>query len=205
MKLLFLVALAAAACVGEFAPCAETELPVDSLYQLRVPLLSQRSDTVSFDLDRGHPTLVSMFYGSCPAACPMLVNSMQVYESQLDPASRGRLRVLLVSFDAERDTPPKLEEFARLHRTDPARWTFASASETDARKLAALLGLRYRQLPDGNFDHSLVITLLDPQGRVLAATATLVGDSAFLAKLQSVTAADAPASHLPSSPIGEVP
>jgi protein SCO1 len=192
MKLLLLVAIAVAGCVGEFALCAEAEPPADSLYQLRVPLLSQRADTVSFDLDRGHPTLVSMFYRSCPAACPMLITSMQVYESRLDPASRGRLRVLLVSFDAERDTPQQLETLARLHRTDPTRWTFASASETDARKIAALLGLRYRQLPDGNFDHSLLITLLDRQGRVLAATTTLVGDSAFLAKLHSATADDAP-------------
>ena len=192
MKVLFLVAIAVAACVGPFAPCAETQHPVDSLYELRVPLVSQTGETVSFDLDRGHPTLVSMFYGSCPAACPMLITSMQVYESQLDRASQARLRVLLVSFDAERDTPKQLADLARRHRADPTRWTLTSASETDARKIAALLGVRYRQLPDGNFDHSLLITLLDHQGRVLDATTTLVGDAAFLAKLRSATAHDAP-------------
>src|SRR5262249_20155321 len=149
-------------------------------------------ETVAFDLDRGHPTLVSMFYGSCPAACPMLITSVQVYESHLDPASRRRLRVLLVSFDPERDTPRQLEELAPLHRADPMRWTFASASASDARKIAALLGFRYRQLPDGNFDHSLLITLLDSQGRVQAATTKLVDDSEFLTRLHTATAFDAP-------------
>jgi len=185
------VALAAVlACAAGMALCAETDPPPDSLYHLRVALLSQTGATVGFDLNRGHPTLVSMFYGSCPAACPMLITSMQVYEAQLDDASRGRLRVLLVSFDAERDTPTQLEQLARRHRTDPKRWTLASAEEADARKIAALLGFRYRHLPDGSFDHSLLITLLDRDGRVLATTTTLVDDAAFLAQLQAATAPD---------------
>lgn len=86
----------------------------------------------------------------------------------------------------------QLERLARLHGTDPARWTFASASETDARKIAALLGFRYRKLPDGSFDHSLLITLLDGQGQVVATTTTMVGDAAFQARLQAATAVHAP-------------
>ncbi|HLY51852.1 MAG TPA: hypothetical protein VKQ31_02475, partial [Steroidobacteraceae bacterium] len=39
-----------------------------------------------------------------------------------DTASRA-LRVLLVSFDAARDTPVQLDRLARLHRTDSARWS----------------------------------------------------------------------------------
>jgi protein SCO1/2 len=171
---------------------AETDFPSDSLYHVQARLLTQSAGPVGFDVNRGHPTLVSMFYGSCPAACPMLITSMQVYESHLAPAARSRLRVLLVSFDAARDTPNQLEQLASLHRIDLTRWTLASAPERDARKIAAGLGFRYRPLPDGTFDHSLLITLLDRQGRVLAATTTLVDDSQFLAKLQDATARDGP-------------
>ena len=182
----------ALAWASTLALSSETRLPTDSLYQLQVKLLTQTGDQAGLDLHRGHPTLISMFYGSCPAACPMLITSMHVYESHLDPAARSRLRVLLVSFDAEHDTPQRLEQLLRLHNADPARWTFSSASETDARKIAALLGFRYRKLPDGGFDHSLLITLLDGEGQVVATTTTLVGDAAFQAKLQAATAVHGP-------------
>ncbi|MDR3415471.1 MAG: SCO family protein [Nevskia sp.] len=164
-------------------------IPPDSVYQLSLRLTTQAGTAAGLDLQRGHPVLLSMFYGSCPAACPMLITGIKVYESHLDEAARARLRVLMVSFDAARDTPDKLQALARLHRVDAARWTFASAGDTDARKLAALLGVRYRRQPDGNFDHSLLITLLDADGRVLATTAKIVGDDAFLDKLRGATAA----------------
>lgn len=179
------------------AVCVPAPLPADSIYQLQVPLTTQRAARSGLDLDRGHPTLISMFYGSCPAACPMLITAIQVYESQLDEPSRARLRVLMVSFDAAHDTPAHLDQVARLHRVDPGRWTFTNASETDARKIAALLGISYRRLPDGDYDHSLIITLLDPDGRILASTTTLIGDERFAAQLRSATQ---PPVHQPARP-----
>jgi protein SCO1/2 len=166
------------------------DAPPDSFYRLDVTLTTQSGAAAALDLYRGHPVLLSMFYGSCPAACPMLITGMQTYESHLEPAARQRLRALLVSFDAARDTPAQLDGLARLHRADPARWSFCSAGEADARKIAALLGISYRRRPDGSFDHSLLITLLDRQGRVLASTARIVGDAAFLERLRRATAAD---------------
>jgi len=192
MRRLFVLLAGALACGGGSALHGGTDLPSDSLYHVQTRLLTQSGKAVGFDVKRGHPTLVSMFYGSCPAACPMLITSMQVYESRLLPAARSRLRVLLVSFDAARDTPQQLEKLASLHHIDRTRWTLASASEADARKIAAGLGFSYRPLPDGTFDHSLLITLVDGQGRVVAATTTLVDDSQFLAKLQDATAKDGP-------------
>jgi len=167
--------------------CAAADLPTDSVYQLGAQLTTQTGSSAGIDLYRGHPTLISMFYGSCPAACPMLITAMQAYESHLDKKSRARLRVLMVSFDAARDTPQQLDRLARLHRTDPRRWTFASAAEPNARRIAASLGVSYRRLPSGDFEHSLLITLLDSRGRILASTTKLVGDATFQARLQSAT------------------
>jgi len=162
---------------------AAAELPGDSLYQLRAELLTQDGAHRPLSLFRGHPTLVSMFYGSCPASCPMLITSLQVYEQHLPPGARTRVRVLLVSFDPQRDTAPRLAVLAHEHRTDPARWTLAVAAADDARKIAALLGVQYRPLPDGGYDHSLLITLLDPDGRRVASTTKLVGDAQFATQL----------------------
>jgi len=181
--------------------CTAADLPTDSIYQLRAQLTTQSGSTAGLDLYRGHPTLISMFYTSCPAACPMLITAVQAYESHLDKKSRARLRVLLVSFDAARDTPEQLERLARLHRTDPARWTFASAAEPNARRIAAALGFSYRRLPDGDFEHSLLITLLDSRGRILTRTTKLVGDAQFQARLQN---ASSPGGYVPTS-LGATP
>jgi len=176
---------------------AAPEPPADSLYHLRAELLTESGARLPFDVDRGHPTLISMFYGSCPAACPMLITSLQVYERQLPPAARAHVRVLLVSLDQARDTPQRLGELAREHRADPGRWTFSSASPADARKIASLLGIQYRQLPDGGFDHSLLITLLDEEGRILTSTTRLVGDTQFEARLQAAARAARGGAKLP--------
>jgi len=180
----------AASCV--LALCAAAALPTDSLYQLRATLTTQKGTVAGFDIYQGHPTVISMFYGNCPSYCPMLITAVQVYEAHLDEASRARLRVLLVSFDAAHDTPQRLTELSGMHRADPERWTFASAREPDARRIAQLLGFHYRKLPDGSFDHTQAITLVDGQGRVLASTTKLIGDAAFQTKLQASTAAGAP-------------
>lgn len=180
---------AALASILLAAVCVAADVPTDSVYQLHAQLTTQAARPADLDLYRGHPALIGMFYGSCPAACPMLITALGVYESRLDESSQARLRVLLVSFDAARDTPGELDRLARLHRSDPARWTFSSAPEADARRIAALLGVSYRRLPGGDFDHSLKITLLDEDGRIVASTTTLVGDRHFLAQLRAATQA----------------
>jgi protein SCO1 len=182
--------LAALVSLSALTVCAAGMLPTDSLYQLRATLTTQRGAAAGFDLYRGHPTVVSLFYADCSSYCPMLITAVQVYEAQLDGPSRARLRVLLVSFDAAHDTPQRLTELSNLHHADAARWTFASAREPDARRIAELLGFHYRKLPDGRFDHTQVITLVDGEGRVLASTAKLIGDPAFQAKLVASTADD---------------
>ena len=53
------------------------------------------------------------------------------------------------------------------------------------RTVAALLNLQYRQLPDGEFNHSTVIALLSPQGAIEATSSKLgTPDDALLARLR---------------------
>ena len=166
------------------------DVPADSLYQLQVPLTDSSGKPGTLDRYAGGPVLVTMFYGSCPHVCPMLIATIQRLERELPEANRGRLRVLMVSFDSKRDTPAKLTEVAQRHRVDLARWTLARADADDVRRLAAALNIQYRQLPDGEFSHATVITLLDPQGRLQKQTASLLRlDPEFAAALKAATAA----------------
>lgn len=65
--------------------------------------------------------------------------------------------------------------------------SFDAAPKSDARRIAALLGISYRHLPDGAYDHALRITLLDGAGHIVASTTTLIGDQAFAAQLRAAT------------------
>lgn len=138
-----------------------------SIYDLTVPLTDAAGHQLGLDADRGHPTLISMFYGSCASACPVLVDEIGRTVAALPPSKQADVRVLLVSFDAARDTPARLGELAQLHHLDD-RWTLASAGDEDARTLAAVLGIRYRPVPGGQFSHTSVVVALDGEGQPIA-------------------------------------
>jgi protein SCO1/2 len=135
-----------------------------SLYALHPKLVDQGGHAISLDLFRGHPVLVTMFYGSCRFACPMLISEVRRIEASLPPAARADLRVLLVSFDPERDTPAALRAIADRMALDTSRWRIATAPDDDVRVLAAALGIQYRRLDNGEFMHSSVITALGRDG-----------------------------------------
>lgn len=141
-----------------------------SIYALEASLRDFDGRAIGLDAFRGHPVLVSMFYGSCPAACPLLVSHMKQIEASLAPSVRSDLRVLLVSFDAERDTPAALRGLASAHHVDTARWRLASAPDDTARAIANLLGIEYQKGEEGFFSHNSVISVLDRDGRIVART-----------------------------------
>lgn len=172
--------LAATACVA-----AAAVPPEDSVYRLSLEMTDHAGKPAGLDRYRGRPVLVSMFYASCPHVCPMLISTIQRMERELPEAQRGKLRVLMVSLDPERDTPLNLNLVAERHRADLARWTFARVDESGVRKLAAVLNVQYRKLPDGEFNHSTVITVLDDEGRIAAQTSQMMRlDPEFLDSLR---------------------
>jgi len=164
LALLALLALCAlAAPAGE--PAAS---PTASLYQLKAPLTAQDGRAIGLDVYRGQPVLVTMFYSGCQATCPLIIDTLRAVEKKLPADQQKNLRVLLVSLDAERDTPQVLAATARERRVDTSRWTLAHADERTVRQIAAALGLQYRKLPGGDFNHASQISVLDAQGRILA-------------------------------------
>ncbi len=159
------------------SPPAVTRAAPDepSLYGIDVALHDASGKSTRLDVARGHRTLISMFYGSCSVACPALLGELKQVIAQSPPDTR----VVLVSFDPARDTPERLRELATTYRLDD-RWTLASASDQDARALAAVLGIKYRRTASGEFFHTSVIVGVDEDGRPVARMSGL-GDPAPLA------------------------
>lgn len=144
-----------------------------SLYQLHERLQDQDGKAIDLDVHRGHATLVTMFYGSCPATCPLIIDTLRAIERKVDAARGAQLRVLLVSFDAENDTPGALKLLAQSRHIDTMRWTLAHADEPTVRRIAAALNIQYKKLPDGGFSHATIISVLDADGKIVEQSAEL--------------------------------
>jgi protein SCO1/2 len=143
-------------------------LPGDSVYQLDLALTDQEARTGKLADLRGRPVLIAMFYTSCKYVCPLIIESLRRVDQALPAGERARLRVVLVSFDPEHDTPRVLRATADERKVDTARWTLARTDADGVQKLAAVLGVQYRAIQNGDFNHSTVISLLDADGRIVA-------------------------------------
>lgn len=172
------------ACVASAAP-----LPSNSIYQLDARFTDQAGHDFHLADNRGKPVLISMFYTSCNDVCPLIIDGAKGIERALQPTQR--LLILMVSMDPARDDVAALKSYAQKRQLDPARWTLARTGKADVRKLAALLGVRYRALANGDFNHTSALFLLDGEGRVLDHSDRLgpVPDPEFLSKVRSATIA----------------
>lgn len=164
---------------------ADSAYPSSSIYHLNATLTDQAGAAHSLEVFRGHPVLITMFYGSCSHTCPLLIETVRAVERAApNPAD---LRVLMISIDPARDTPEALAKIARERRIDASRWMLASTDAATVRKIAAVLNIQYKQGPDGELNHSSVIAVLTPEGEIAAQSAMLgKADEPLLASLREI-------------------
>ena len=129
---------------------------------------------------RGTPVLVALIYTHCTATCPLAVSELKRIAA-LDP----RVRFVLVSLDPARDDVRRLAGYAAERGLDPARWTLLTGSDADVRDLAALIGVRYRQVTPGDLAHSNLLTLLDSEGRIAQQSSGQL-DAAAISRLHAL-------------------
>ena len=186
MRALLLLGLLAAAPVVH----AASPLPPDSVYHLPLVLTDQDGHAADWRSHRGKVQVVSMFYTSCAYICPLIVDSGKAIERALDAPMRERLGILLISMDPARDHPAALATVLRERKLDPLHWSLAAPQAKDVRAVAGILGIRYRELADGEFNHSSALVLLDAEGRILARTEQVgsVADAAFIDAVRAALA-----------------
>lgn len=177
-----MIASAAACCaVDEEEADATAEapaLPDESIYQLGSVWTNANGTAVDLPSLRGSYRVVAMFFASCKYVCPMLVQDLKRIQQAL-PADAAVVYTLF-SFDSENDTPAALRDFAERQEINTPDWLLFTGAPDAVRELSAVLGIRYRKESDGSFSHSNQITLLDPDGRVLAQLQRLKEDVAPL-------------------------
>jgi protein SCO1 len=67
-----------------------------SIYALSVPLTDQNGRDFRLAELRGQPVLISMFYTSCDAVCPMIFETLRLTLARLSEREGRRVRVVLV-------------------------------------------------------------------------------------------------------------
>ncbi|MDG0816905.1 SCO family protein [Bdellovibrio svalbardensis] len=143
---------------------AADNLNDESIYNLNSELLDKDGKSVSLKMFRGQPVVISMAYTSCTYTCPLIVAQMQQIEKALVEAGKTDVHFVLVSFDPKKDTPKVLSDFAAKKKLSE-RWSLlTSHSDKEPREIANLLGIKYKKVEGGDYDHSFVISVLDKEG-----------------------------------------
>lgn len=147
---------------GELAPAAASP---DSLFQLESRWTTRDGSEVPLSILRGRIQVLAMIYTHCEHACPRIIADIRSVRSALGDTG-GRVGYVLVSLDPARDDAARLAEFAAKTGLGED-WTLLRAEEGAVRELATALGVRYRRVSPEDFVHSNLLSVLDPEGRVV--------------------------------------
>jgi protein SCO1/2 len=117
---------------------------------------------------RDHVVALSFGYTFCPDVCPTTLAELVQVKARLG-ADAARLRIVFVTVDPERDTPARLQEYARAfsHRFTPL--TGPPDRLAQARQAYGVVAEK-RVVPGTAaaylIDHSALVYVIDPQGRL---------------------------------------
>lgn len=176
------------ASASQPSAAASATLPGNSLYQLDISLTDAANQRFALRDMAGTPVLVTMFYGDCNAACPIIIETLKHTVEALGP-NAAKLRVLMVSLDPFNDSPAGLAQLIKNKQLDPQRFRLAVAKdESQTRMLAGALQIKFRQLGDGVINHTTRIALLDGSGLTKAISTRLdtTSDAEFVKQINSL-------------------
>lgn len=121
---------------------------------------------------KGSALAVTFIYTRCPLEqfCPLMDRRFGEVQKIAagDPALAGKVRLLSISFDPNRDGDAVLKAHAAKAGADPKVWRFATAEEETVDRLAARFGINVIRELDGTITHNLRTAIVDPRGRIAA-------------------------------------
>lgn len=134
-------------------------------------LVDQHDRRRSFSEWTGTPTLLTFIYTRCPLPtfCPLMDQNFATIQRAVaeEPALRGRVRLVSVTFDPEHDTPAVLATHAARLKADPEVWTFLTGDRVTIERFAASFGVGVIR-PSGTTEitHNLRTALIGADGRL---------------------------------------
>ena len=148
-------------------------------------LTDQNGDKLTSEAMRGKFTLYNFTYTNCAAPCPETGSAMRVLQDRLATVETGDIpvRLVTISFDAERDDAATMLAWAQANGADPAIWSVASGP---AANLKAIIGAGfsayYTQNEDGSFTFDPTFVLVDGNGIIRTKYRTAAPDPETFAR-----------------------
>lgn len=146
------------------------------------PLLLDENSGRPFSLAELHGKAVLVYFGyvHCPDVCPMTLAAMKPVLAALGPQA-SKARVVFVTLDPEEDDPATLARYLHQFLPDAIGLT---GQEAAIRRAAHDWHVTYMKHPmNGMIDHSSVVTLVTPGGKVAALYGpTQLGDPQAIAR-----------------------
>ena len=145
------------------------DLPDDSIYHIDSSWIDQNGQNVKISQLQGKIQVIAFVYTYCEHSCPVIMSKLKEIEKHLIESKKGEVNFSLFTLDPERDTPAQLKLFEKKHELNQNIWRLYSGNPDDVLELAALVGVRYKPMNNGNNDiaHSNMITVLDKKGTII--------------------------------------
>ena len=148
-------------------PLAPGKYSERSVYTLGDPWTSDLGKTVKLDVLRGRPVVLALFFAKCEHSCPLVLQDMKEIEKQLPKNVRGKTDFLLVSIDPKHDTVEALQAYREKNKLPVDRWVLLRGDQASIDALAQHIGFKYARGSEYQFGHSLLITILNPNGDIV--------------------------------------
>ncbi|MCW7493814.1 SCO family protein [Leptospira sp. 2 VSF19] len=146
---------------------AASDAAQGSLFDLGSQWTTESNQTITLKHFKGSPLVISMFYATCQSICPRLVADMEQLAKKILKKTGKEPRMVLVSFDSEKDNPAVLNAYKKKMNLKE-NWTLLSGKEEDIRMLSVVLGINYKKISNGEFNHSAVYSLVSKEGVVIS-------------------------------------
>lgn len=129
-------------------------------------MTDQNGEPVAVDQLKDKWTLVFLGYTYCPDICPATLAQLRQIKGELPKDLAGRLRVVLVSVDPDRDTPEQLKKYLEYFDKD---FVGLTGPVNDLKTLSNALSIPFipadTRKPGYTVDHSGNLALLGPDGK----------------------------------------
>ncbi len=92
---------------------------------------NQLGKTVTLDSLKGKILVIDFFFTKCPTICPGMARSMKKLQDSYTNSKDSIVQFISISIDPERDSFPRLREFANRYTSNHDSWWFVTSNKQD--------------------------------------------------------------------------
>ncbi|MAG63504.1 hypothetical protein CMO84_08290 [Candidatus Woesearchaeota archaeon] len=169
--LLLLAMMAVSACAdSSTGSLVATKAPTPEQIRdfLERPFTDQDGQPLRLTDLAGQAVLLSYVYTSCPiqTMCPLTTKKMAQIQAGLPEDLKGRVALVSITLDPERDPPAALKGYGEFYGADFASWSFLTAGEDAIRASASCCNVTFSLEDNGMIGHNMNLVILSPDGQI---------------------------------------